>query len=142
MVRDAPAGRTFSGDRARPTGRRALRRSGQAPASGRIVAVPTRQEPPIVTIRYCTGCRWLLRAQWYQGELLQTFGDVLGGVLLVPSSGAVFRIEVGEVTVWNRKTDGGFPEIAVLKRLVRDLVAPTMSLGHSDSQSPEPEPKS
>lgn len=53
----------------------------------------------------------------------------------------MFRIEVGEVTVWNRKTDGGFPEIAVLKRLVRDLVAPTMSLGHSD-QSPEPEPKS
>ncbi|GAA0332289.1 conserved protein of unknown function [Micropruina glycogenica] len=106
------------------------------------MAVPTRQEPPIVTIRYCTGCRWLLRAQWYQGELLQTFGDVLGGVLLVPSCGAMFRIEVGEVTVWNRKTDGGFPEIAVLKRLVRDLVAPTMSLGHSDSQSPEPEPKS
>ena len=96
------------------------------------MAVPTRQEPPIVTIRYCTGCRWLLRAQWYQGELLQTFGDVLGGVLLVPSSGAVFRIEVGEVTVWNRKTDGGFPEIAELKRRVRDIVAPDKSLGHTD----------
>ena len=96
------------------------------------MAVPTRQEPPIVTIRYCTGCRWLLRAQWYQGELLQTFGDVLGGVLLVPSSGAMFRIEVGEVTVWNRKTDGGFPDIAELKRRVRDLVAPGRSLGHTD----------
>ena len=100
------------------------------------MAVPTRQEPPIVTIRYCTGCRWLLRAQWYQGELLQTFTDVLGGVLLVPSSGAMFRIEVGEVTVWNRKTDGGFPEITALKRLVRDLVAPDMSLGHSDDPTP------
>ena len=91
-----------------------------------------RHDSPIVTIRYCTGCRWLLRAQWYQGELLQTFGDVLGGVLLVPSSGAMFRIEVGEVTVWNRKTDGGFPEIAELKHRVRDLVAPERSLGHTD----------
>lgn len=101
-----------------------------------IHGVPPRHGPPIVTIRYCTGCRWLLRAQWYQGELLQTFTDVLGGVLLVPSSGAMFRIEVGEVTVWNRKTDGGFPEIAALKRLVRDLVAPGMSLGHSDDPTP------
>lgn len=94
--------------------------------------VPQRQDHPIVTIRYCVGCRWLLRAQWYQGELLQTFTDVLGGVLLVPSSGAMFRIEVGAVTVWNRKSDGGFPDITVLKRRVRDLVAPTMSLGHSE----------
>ena len=77
-----------------------------------------------------------------QALRIGSWAPVLGGVLLVPSSGAMFRIEVGEVTVWNRKTDGGFPEIAVLKRLVRDLVAPTMSLGHSDSQSPEPEPKS
>ena len=89
-------------------------------------------ERPIVTIRYCVGCRWLLRAQWYQGELLQTFEDVLGGVLLVPSRGAMFRVEVGDDTIWNRKTDGGFPEITSLKRLVRDRVAPEMTLGHSD----------
>jgi len=90
-------------------------------------------ERPIVTIRYCTGCRWLLRAQWYQGELLQTFENVLGGVLLVPASGAMFRIEVGDDTIWNRKTDGGFPEITTLKRMVRDRVAPCMTLGHSDA---------
>ena len=58
------------------------------------MAVPTRQEPPIVTIRYCTGCRWLLRAQWYQGELLQTFADDLGGVTLIPSHGGMFRVAV------------------------------------------------
>lgn len=88
---------------------------------------------PVVTIRYCVDCRWLLRAQWYSGELLQTFTDVLGGVLLVPSRGAMFRIDVGSVSVWNRKSDGGFPEIAELKRRVRDLVAPGMSLGHTDA---------
>ena len=74
----------------------------------------------------------MLRAQWYQGELLQTFADDLGGVLLVPSHGGMFRVLVGETTVWNRKTDGGFPEVTELKRRVRELVAPDRSLGHAD----------
>lgn len=91
---------------------------------------------PAVTIRYCTGCRWMLRAQWYQGELLSTFESELGAVALVPSSGAMFRVEVtvgdDTHTVWNRKTDGGFPEITELKRRVRDLVAPEKLLGHSE----------
>lgn len=91
-------------------------------------------DKPIVTIRYCVDCKWLLRAQWYQGELLQTFAEVLSGVLLVPSSGAMFRIEVGDTVLWNRKTDGGFPDIARLKHQVRDAVAPGMTLGHTDSQ--------
>ena len=91
-----------------------------------------RVSKPVVTIYYCIDCRWLLRAQWYQGELLQTFADDLGGVLLVPSHGGMFRVLVGETTVWNRKIDGGFPEIAELKRRVRDLVAPERSLGHTD----------
>ncbi len=87
---------------------------------------------PVLTIRYCTQCRWMLRAQWYQGELLQTFAEELGGVLLVPTTGGLFRVEVAGTTVWNRKTDGGFPEITELKRRVRDLVAPGRSLGHAD----------
>ncbi|YAL83967.1 SelT/SelW/SelH family protein [Dermacoccaceae bacterium W4C1] len=89
-------------------------------------------ERPIVTIRYCQDCKWLLRAQWYCGELLQTFGDTLGGVTLVPGHGGIFRIEVGEQTVWNRKTDGGFPEIGEAKRRVRDVAAPDLHLGHLD----------
>ncbi len=52
--------------------------------------------------------------------------------MLIPSHGGMFRVAVDEVTVWNRKTDGGFPEIAELKRRVRDLVAPERSLGHTD----------
>ena len=42
-------------------------------------------------------------------------------------------IEIGDTVLWNRKTDGGFPEIAHLKRKVRDLVAPGTSLGHTDA---------
>lgn len=87
----------------------------------------------VVSIRYCVDCRWLLRAGWYAGELLQTFEDTLDGVTLVPSRGGMFRVDVGEVTVWNRKVDGGFPDIAELKRRVRDVVAPGHSLGHTDT---------
>jgi hypothetical protein len=39
----------------------------------------TNQSTPVpefrasVRIRYCTQCRWLMRAQWLAGELLTTF---------------------------------------------------------------------
>lgn len=93
-----------------------------------------------IRITYCTQCQWLLRASWYAGELLQTFGTTLDEVALAPATGGVFRIEVtveGERHgVWNRKSDGGFPEITELKRRVRDLVAPEMSLGHADRTAP------
>ena len=35
---------------------------------------------PRITIRYCTQCRWLLRAAWLAQELLSTFGTDLGEV--------------------------------------------------------------
>ena len=37
---------------------------------------------PRITIRYCTQCRWLLRAAWLAQELLSTFGTDLGEVAL------------------------------------------------------------
>jgi selenoprotein W-related protein len=93
-----------------------------------------------VAITYCTQCRWLLRAQWYQGELLTTFEQRLGEVALVPATGGVFRVEVDGETVWNRKRDGGFPEVTELKRRVRDLVAPDLHLGHADRARDEGAP--
>nr|WP_235735846.1 Rdx family protein [Nocardioides alcanivorans] len=42
---------------------------------------------PRIEITYCTQCKWLLRAQWYAGELLQTFADEVGEVALVPATG-------------------------------------------------------
>jgi len=99
---------------------------------------------PRITITYCTRCRWLLRAQWYAGELLQTFEAELAEVVLGPATGGVFRIDVRadgrEVALWNRKRDGGFPEITELKRRVRDLVAPGRSLGHADKPAEGQEP--
>ncbi|MBP2435681.1 SelT/SelW/SelH family protein [Microbacterium amylolyticum] len=87
---------------------------------------------PRIQITFCTQCRWQLRAQWYAGELLQSFPDEIGEVALVPATGGVFRIDIGDAHVWNRKRDDGFPEITELKRRVRDIIAPEKSLGHAD----------
>lgn len=85
-----------------------------------------------VAIEYCTQCRWLLRASWMAQELLTTFATDLSEVALIPGEGGVFRITVDGEQIWDRKADGGFPEIPVLKQRVRDRVAPDRSLGHSD----------
>ncbi|WP_435736787.1 SelT/SelW/SelH family protein [Cellulosimicrobium sp. PMB13] len=89
-----------------------------------------------VAVEYCTQCRWLLRAAWVAQELLQTFRTRLGEVALVPGTDGVFRVTLdagdGPVLLWDRKADGGFPEIPDLKRRVRDAVAPDLSLGHTD----------
>ena len=87
---------------------------------------------PRVVITYCTRCRWLLRASWLAGELLTSFGTDLGEVALRPGTGGVFTVAVDDEVVWDRKVDHGFPELAPLKRLVRDRVAPGRSLGHTD----------
>jgi selenoprotein W-related protein len=82
-------------------------------------------------INYCTQCRWLLRAAWLAQELLTTFEAELGEVALVPGTGGVFRIALDGELLWDRK-ERGFPELPVLKRLVRDRIAPDRSLGHTD----------
>lgn len=86
-----------------------------------------------ITIRYCTLCNWMLRAGWMAQELLSTFGtDLAGGVTLIPDTGGVFQIHCNGVPIWDRKTDGGFPDAKVLKQRVRDQIDPTRNLGHID----------
>lgn len=90
-----------------------------------------------VEIRYCTKCRWLLRAGWMGQELLSTFEDEISSLTLVPGDNAVFEIRVDADLVWSRVRDGGFPEIAELKRRVRDRVAPGRDLGHVEGPRPK-----
>lgn len=102
------------------------------------VPTPTDRKPS-VTISYCIGCNWLLRAGWMAQELLQTFQSDLGGVTLVPSdAGGVFEIRVDDHVIWERKRDGGFPDARALKSRIRDVIDPTRDLGHID-QSPTPD---
>ncbi|MFC5053475.1 SelT/SelW/SelH family protein [Saccharothrix xinjiangensis] len=87
---------------------------------------------PRLEIEYCTQCRWLLRAGWTAQELLTTFTTELGEVALVPGTGGVFDVRLDGEVLWSRKAEGGFPEVAALKRLVRDRIAPDRDLGHTD----------
>lgn len=105
---------------------------------------------PRVTIKFCTQCKWMLRAAYYAQELLSTFSTSLGEVALQPSTGGTFTVEIfhhpapapgispaaaaaapGRV-LWDRKADGGFPETKELKRRVRDVIDPGRDLGHVD----------
>ena len=87
---------------------------------------------PRIVITYCTQCRWLLRATWLAQELLTTFTTDVGELVLQPGVGGVFRVAVDEEVLWDRKVEGGFPELAPLKRMIRDRVAPSRDLGHTD----------
>lgn len=87
---------------------------------------------PRVEIEYCTQCRWLLRAAWMAQELLTTFENEVGEVALVPGAGGVFEVRAAGQVVWSRAERGTFPEITLLKRRVRDVVAPGKPLGHTD----------
>ena len=91
------------------------------------------QTKPEVNIEYCPKCGWLLRSAYIAQELLTTFTDELKLVSLQPSeTSGQFRIYVGTEMVFDRKTNGGFADIKVIKRLIRDVACPGKSLGHSE----------
>lgn len=95
---------------------------------------------PHVTITYCTGCNWLLRAAYTAQELVSTFGDEIQAVTLLPSrppaKGGAFIVTVDDATVWDRTEQGRFPETKELKQLVRDVLNPDLDLGkHVDQKN-------
>ncbi|KAK4202680.1 Rdx family-domain-containing protein [Triangularia verruculosa] len=107
---------------------------------------------PRVTIQFCTQCKWMLRAAYFAQELLSTFSTSLGEVALQPATGGVFIVEIittsgsdqatlSKKVLWDRKTDGGFPETKELKRRVRDIIDPGRGLGHVDRDYPKPKPE-
>lgn len=90
----------------------------------------------LLTIEYCPKCHWLLRAAYMAQEFLTTFENELKGVTLQPSEiNGNFQISVDGKKIFDRKEYGGFPEIKELKQLVRDIVAPGKSLGHTDTKT-------
>ena len=87
---------------------------------------------PSLSIAYCTQCNWLLRSAWMAQEVLSTFSLEMGEVILVPGTGGIFEIRLDGELIWERKRDGGFPDVKVLKQMVRDRIDPDRSLGHID----------
>lgn len=76
-------------------------------------------------------------------ELLQTFGDQLGEVSLIPGPQGQFKIlgqekEGGEeILIWDRIINGGFPDSKYLKQRVKALLFhDEVSIGkHNESGS-------
>lgn len=83
-------------------------------------------------IEYCTQCHWLLRATWMAQELLTTFNTDITSLALVPGTGGIFEVRLNGKVIFSRKETGRFPESKELKQLVRDVIDPERSLGHSD----------
>ena len=92
---------------------------------------------PQLSITYCTQCNWLLRSAWMAQEVLSTFSTEMGAVTLVPGTGGIFEITLDGALIWERKRDGGFPDVKQLKQLVRDRIDPERSLGHIDGHKAE-----
>lgn len=86
----------------------------------------------VVEIEYCTQCRFILRASWMAQEILMTFGENIGSLNLIPSSGGVFTIRLDGEVLFERKASGRFPESKEIKQMIRDRISPEMDLGHSD----------
>ncbi|KAK5229868.1 hypothetical protein LTR72_001401 [Exophiala xenobiotica] len=119
---------------------------------------------PRIAIKFCTQCKWNLRAAYYAQELLQTFSTSIGEIALIPVTGGIFTVtmthaanttpststsapsttdptpdpqkqatgSVTETIIWDRKTEGGFPETKELKNRVRNIIEPGRDLGHID----------
>jgi selenoprotein W-related protein len=83
-------------------------------------------------IEYCTQCRWLLRAAWIAQELLTTFDGDIKALTLIPGTGGTFEVRLNGQVIFNRKTEGRFPEAKELKKLIRDQIDPDRDLGHVD----------
>ncbi|WP_343566020.1 SelT/SelW/SelH family protein [Sphingobacterium sp.] len=91
---------------------------------------------PVIEIEYCPKCNWMLRAAYMSQEILSSFTEEIHGVLLIPSEiSGRYTIRIDGEEIFDRKRAGRFPEIKELKQLIRDIVAPSKSLGHSDKTS-------
>ncbi|TEB35446.1 hypothetical protein FA13DRAFT_1811155 [Coprinellus micaceus] len=98
-----------------------------------------------ITIEFCDRCRWLHRSTWVQTELFLTFPPpAVGSISLIPlnaeDTAGRFRVwlsipgQAQPILAWDRKVEGGFPELKVLKQRIRDHIQPGKSLGHSDAK--------
>src|SRR5262249_7217215 len=105
-------------------------------AAARLVAASLAtlggMDKPKLTITYCTQCNWLLRAGWMAQEVLSTFSLEMGEVSLIPGTGGIYQLHLDGELIWDRKRDGGFPDVKHLKQMVRDRIDPDRDLGHID----------
>jgi selenoprotein W-related protein len=85
---------------------------------------------PRLEIRYCTQCKFMLRAAWLAQEMLATFEKELAEVAILPGSGGIFEVTLDGQTIFSNKESGLFPDVKQIKQLLRDRIAPGKTIGH------------
>jgi selenoprotein W-related protein len=76
-----------------------------------------------VGIEYCVPCGLLPAAERTVHALLSRYGQRLAGVRLTPGQGGVFRVRVGEHTVFDRGSGEGFDLDVIVERVGERLPA-------------------
>ena len=89
----------------------------------------------IIKINFCTKCGWLTRASWLSQEFINTFESDISSINLVPDRNGKFEIRCSNVMIFSRKKEGKFIDLKLMKQRIRDIVNPSMNLGHSDVKS-------
>jgi selenoprotein W-related protein len=68
-------------------------------------------EKPMITITYCVPCDYLPRALWQAGELLRPLAESVAGLTLVPGTGGVYDVALGDTVLFSKAEQGRFPEV-------------------------------
>ena len=96
---------------------------------------------PHLEIKYCTGCRWLMRAAYFGQELLITFDDEINSVSLIPSrahdKGGIFLVKFDGEVIWDRSEQGRFPRSSELKQAIQDHLAASGNIDFDDMDEDE-----
>ncbi len=71
------------------------------------------------------GCGFRGRAVWLAQELLAVLESDVGSLALIPGSGGVLIVRVGEDVVFSNKDAGRFPEPRELKDALREKLGLT-----------------
>lgn len=61
-----------------------------------------------------------------------TFQTRVAEVVLVPSTGGAFEVRLDDEVLHSRLQTHSFPESRTIKQMLRDRIAPEMSLGHGE----------
>ncbi len=75
-----------------------------------------------------------MRATWLSQEFINTFGSDISSVNLVPDSNGKFEIKCSNTLIFSSGKEGKFIDLKLMKQRLRDVINPSMSLGHSDTK--------
>lgn len=73
----------------------------------------------IISIEYCTSWGYVARAVALAENLLNEHKNSLGMVNIIPSSGGVFEVKLGDELAFSKKELGRFPEDNEVENIIK-----------------------